>query len=91
MKTNWKLRVAKIKADSAQEAKQLYLAGSTIPEIMKQFGITKKTFYDWVNITDEEQKTHMTQIMDQNKMGRPITRGRKKKSIQVKDVAKANY
>lgn len=91
MKINWKLRVAEIKSESAQEAKKMYLEGSTILEIMEIFDITKKTFYDWVNLSLDEQTTHMTQLMAKNKMGRPAMKVGLKRAIKIKDVANAKY
>ena len=89
-KAGWKLRIARIKADIAREVKQDYLAGSTIPEIMVKYGLTKKTVYKWIVPTKEEQDNHLNQVMAQNKMGPPL-KNKRKRSIKIKEVANTNY
>lgn len=90
-KAGWKLKIAKIKGDIAREVKQDYLAGFTIPEIMQMYGLTKKTVYKWIVVSEDDKKNHYSQVMAQNKMGRPKVKGNKKRAVKISKVANTNY
>ena len=89
-KTGWKIKIAKIKSDTAREMKQDYLSGFTLPELMQMYGVTKKTISIWMTATRDEMKEHLSQVMAQNKFGRPKIKG-KKRLIKIKNVAETQY
>jgi DNA invertase Pin-like site-specific DNA recombinase len=91
MKTikEYRSQLVKLKASMVQNIKQEYLEGKTLKEIGKKFGVTRRIFYLWVPLTEEEKDIHLAKVKELKKMGTP--RGKRKRKTKIKNVQATEY
>jgi transposase len=91
MKTikEYRSQLVKLKASMVQNIKQEYLEGKTLKEIGKKFGVTRRIFYLWVPLTEEEKDIHLAKVKELKKMGPP--RGKRKRKTKNKNVQVTEY
>lgn len=87
---DWNKEIKKLKRKVAQAIREDYFRGKTIKEITKKYGVTRRTAYSWMKLTDEERQIHEESVKRLNKIGRPVDKDKKKRKIKIKEVKKVN-